>query len=129
METSIPPETPTPAPAIAEPAPVTPRVTLKPIYGALILIAGVLVGVGGFAAYREYRNVSVATFDECVKASGSKMTLMYPGTCTTRDGKTFTQPLSDEERERLRPPAAETPIATPSDQSSVRTLSYSLPSG
>ncbi len=93
---------------------------MKPVYLTLTLIAGVLIGAGGLFAYQEYvRPAPVTSFEECIKANGSQTTLMYPGTCTTRDGKTFTQPVPQEKLDMLVPPTdvpSETPT-TPVPQS------------
>lgn len=68
----------------------------KPIYLTLIIILSILLGAGGLFAYQEYYNEDdITTFDECVKARGSQQLLIYPGICTTKGGKQFTQPIDE----------------------------------
>ncbi len=70
------------------------KLSLRPVYTALILIFGILLGAGGLFAYQEYTASPVVTsYEECVKARGSVIQESYPATCVTRDGKRFVQPL------------------------------------
>lgn len=89
-----------------------------------LLLIGAAIGAGGYFLYSS-RTSPVTSYEACVKANGSQVTLMYPGTCTTKDGKTFTQPISDEEKKRLIPPTVapteSAPVSTPS--------AYSCPPG
>lgn len=104
----------------SESQPPRAQLSLRPITMAMTLIFGILIGVGGLFAYQEYvKQPPITTFDECVKANGSQQLLLYPGVCTTRDGKRFTQPLTEEERARLVPPNQEVPEASgsPTQQS------------
>lgn len=48
----------------------------------------------------------VASYEDCLKAPGSRILESYPERCVTRDGKSFTRPLSYEEKGRLLPPTA-----------------------
>lgn len=62
------------------------------IRNVLLVIFGVVIGVGGYASYVVLKpKPPVTSFEECVKANGSQTTLMYPGTCTTKDGTQFIQ--------------------------------------
>ncbi len=93
---------------------------MRPVYTVLLLIAGVIIGAGGFAAYAEYgRSTAVTTFKECVKANGSQMTAMEPPTCVTRDGKSFTDAAPT--------PAARIPADWVRTDSAVLGITFSLP--
>ena len=94
------------------------------IISAALVLLGVAIGAGGFYWYSATTR-PVTTFDECVKANGSQVTLMYPGTCTTKNGKTFTQPLTDEEKKRLIPPTETPEEPFPTSRSSA----YTCPKG
>lgn len=84
---------PPPVPAIKQ----TPKIPLWPVYTALTLIFGILLGAGGLFAYQEYITAPpVTTYDGCTKATGSLIQESYPATCVTRDGKRFTQPIQDD---------------------------------
>lgn len=78
-----------------KPAPKNiPFLSLRPVYMSLTLIVGVLIGASGLFAYQAYfSQTHISTFDECIKANGSQQLLIYPGICTTRSGKRFTQPI------------------------------------
>ena len=77
-------------------------------FGAVIvLLGGLLLALllgGGFYLYQNYSkdqfNKSVVDFASCARA-GNPVTASYPGTCRTSDGKSFVQPLSDEEKKKL----------------------------
>jgi len=65
-------------------------VSLRPVYAALLVILGICMGIGGLFAYQEYvRPAPVTSYDECVKANGGQVNLMYPPTCITKDGVIF----------------------------------------
>jgi len=74
----------------------------------LVISAIVVVGlVGYWAMSAEEKNIS--TYDECV-AAGNVVATIYPSVCTTKDGRTFDQPISEEDEKKLVPPSAtETP--------------------
>ena len=62
------------------------------VKAALLLISGILLGAAGFASYTILKPSSpITTYEACVSANGSQVTAMYPPTCTTKDGKTFTK--------------------------------------
>jgi len=71
--------------------------SLRPVYIMLVLVFGILLGIGGMFAYQEYIQPSpVTSYEECIKANGNQTTTIYPGTCTTKDGKTYTQTIPEE---------------------------------
>lgn len=80
--------------------------------GAIItLVGGILLACalgGGFLLYQNYSKSqiqkSIVDFDSCVKA-GNPVTASYPGICRTSDGRSFVQPLTDEEKKKLIPPS------------------------
>ncbi len=76
----------------------------------MLLIAGLLL----LAACQKG---AITSYEECV-AAGHPSTLSYPAQCTA-DGKTFTQELSDEEKENLVPPA-ETEPGPPNPENILR---------
>lgn len=96
-----------PAPQPEQTAPNPPpcaRVSLRPIYAVLTGIAGIILGVGGFFAYSEYlSDTPVTSYEECIQANGSQTNLLYPATCTTKDGKVFTQPSDGTDDPGLSP--------------------------
>ncbi len=50
---------------------------------------------------------SVLTWEECLKIPEAKVLQSYQEQCVTPDGRKVTQPLSDSEKQKLRPPAAD----------------------
>ncbi len=73
-----------------------------PIGIVLVIVFFVILVIGIFV--KKQAAIAVDSYDKCVKINGSQVTAMYPGQCTTPDGKTFTQPLSEEEKKDLLPP-------------------------
>ena len=68
-----------------------------------ILAAVVLIGL---KSYRETLTLkSINSYESCIAAQGSRIQESYPATCVTSLGARFTQPLSDEEKQRLIPPS------------------------
>lgn len=47
---------------------------------------------------------TIVTYADCIKAKDSTITLSYPSTCATRDGKRFTEPLEEDADDKLQPP-------------------------
>jgi hypothetical protein len=81
------------------------------ITSGILLVICFLAGAG-FIAYQKIllkQQVSITTYEACIKAPGSMLQTSYPATCVTRGGKQFTQPFSDEERGSLKPPTPKTP--------------------
>lgn len=56
-----------------------------------IVVAIIFVVLSFFAVYiyQGYSNKKINSFDECVKQNGGQVNLMYPPTCTTKDGRSF----------------------------------------
>lgn len=90
---------------IADPPPLasgvpsqSPKLSLRPMYMTLLLVAGIVLGVGGVFGYQEFvSGPTVTTYEECIRAKGSRVQESFPPTCVTRDGKRFTQPTVDDE--------------------------------
>lgn len=90
-------KTPNPTGVTETTPPPAPKLSLRPVYTALTLIFGILLGAGGLFAYQEYIAApEAATYEECIKARGSIIQESYPATCVTRDGKRFTQLLNND---------------------------------
>ncbi|KKU83399.1 hypothetical protein A2973_04530 [Candidatus Gottesmanbacteria bacterium RIFCSPLOWO2_01_FULL_49_10] len=47
---------------------------------------------------------SISSYEQCLEAKNSILQESYPATCITANGKRFTQPLTDEEKQNLLPP-------------------------
>jgi len=93
----------TPPPSIP---PSTSKPAVFPILFVVLILA--LLGATGVFAYQNWqmrqRLNAPTTYEECIKAPGSSLQESYPGTCVTKDGKSFVQPLTDEEKKNLQPP-------------------------
>jgi hypothetical protein len=82
--------------------------TLVKSKNVLVLLLGIMtilsLGLAGFFGYKYWQSQlkPVTSYEECVKANGNQTTFMFPGTCTTRDGRQFTQPLTEEEKKKLQ---------------------------
>lgn len=64
---------------------------------ALLLVAGIVLGVGGVFGYQEFvSSTTVTTYEECIRAKGSRVQESYPATCITRRGERFTQPTIED---------------------------------
>lgn len=71
-----------------------------------ILIAAIVLalGAGGLYFFQKQQAIKkINSFEECAKHY--PVTMSYPGQCHTPDGRTFIQPLSDEEKKKLIPPS------------------------
>lgn len=76
----------------------------------LVLVLGslaVLLAAG--MAYFYYQNQQLIkktplTWEECIKISGSKQLMIYPGICVAPDGRQVTQTLSEDEKKNIQPP-------------------------
>lgn len=69
----------------------------------LLIVLIVIIGVAGYwFVIQKDRNIS--TYDQCMKA-GNKAQETYPRSCVTKDGHSFTEPISPDDR--LVPPSAE----------------------
>jgi hypothetical protein len=47
----------------------------------------------------------ITSYTECLQSKSSKILEMYPQICVTAGGKRFVQPLSDEDMQKILPPA------------------------
>lgn len=72
-----------------------------------IIVLGIGVGIGWFLGNNT--KVPVSSYEECVEAKNSTVSLSYPATCVTRDGKRFIQPLTDEEKGGIQLPPDQNP--------------------
>lgn len=105
--------------------------------GAIItLVGGILLACalgGGFLLYQNYSKSqiqkSIVDFDSCVKA-GNPMTASYPGICRTSDGRSFVQPLTDEEKKKLIPPSTEPSIQETTNEKTYKdtNITFNYPS-
>lgn len=75
----------------------------------LIVGGGVVLAFG--AAVLLYRHVQIqklfstpASYEACVAAKDSRIQESYPATCVTAQGKSFTQPMTDEKNQNLSAP-------------------------
>lgn len=88
---------------------------------AILLVTGVAIASAYFIFYQNQQKLkpinSITDFESCVKA-GNPVTASYPGTCRTSDGKSFVQPLSDEEKKKLDDQfkVLSSPFPSPSDE-------------
>lgn len=71
-----------------------------------ISVTILLTGIAGWGVFQYWLHMptTAISFESCTKERGSTMLLLYPGRCITRDGKSFTQQLTDEEKKNLLPP-------------------------
>ncbi|MBI2022200.1 hypothetical protein HYS93_04985 [Candidatus Daviesbacteria bacterium] len=72
----------------------------------ILLIIGLLVigGIGFWAYQNNFQNFrQIKSFEDCAKA-GYPVMKSYPAQCNTPDNRHFVQQLSDEEKEKLKPP-------------------------
>ncbi len=67
------------------------------------------------------------TWEECLKIPGAITTAMYPGTCNAPDGRSVTQPLSEEEKKNLVPPIADKTAGWKTYTNSVMGFSVKYP--
>ena len=122
---SISPETPitqkSPQPVVQPPvqssAPVKPKNKLTTVL--VIFIVLLSLGAAGFFTYQYIQlkqQTSITTFEECVKASGNMIQTIYPATCVTKDGRRFTQPITEEQQNQLPPDDTENIVEGESGQ-------------
>lgn len=76
---------------------------MKKIVWLLVALIAVIVAVGYWAGVQKERNI--ASYAECV-AAGNAVQTIYPSVCVTKDGRSFTQPISEEDEKKLVPPSA-----------------------
>ncbi len=77
-----------------------------PFMGIIVFF---LLGLSGFLAFQNWQLqkqlMTPTTYEECVASKGSTIQESYPATCVSISGARFTQPMSDEEKKKLLPPA------------------------
>jgi len=105
MENHLPPNQP-----IQSTPPISPAVPIsKPknhvvvwiFVGAVILTIGISIGL---IAGKYFRPSQISSYEECIKANGNQIQLIYPGNCVTKDGRSFREVLTEEEKKNLQPP-------------------------
>ena len=62
-----------------------------------------IIGVGIGLALGKYYPKQISSYEECVKANGNQIQPIYPGICATKDGRSFREVLTDEEKKNLQP--------------------------
>ncbi len=97
--------TPIPPQNLVSVPPPAPKTPIFPIFFVALIL--VLLTVAGVFAYQNWQLRqqlnTLTTYKECLKAPGSILQESYPATCVARNGKSFTQPLTDEEKKKLQP--------------------------
>jgi hypothetical protein len=76
---------------------------VKSITWLLLIAVVALAGLGYLAVVQKEHNIS--TYAECV-AAGNIVQTSYPSVCVTKNGKSFVEPISDEDQHKLVPPSA-----------------------
>src|SRR3989338_2886533 len=97
----------TPIPSVTPVIPTAaPKASRFPIFFVVLIL--ILLTVTGVFAYQNWQMRqqlnAPTTYEECIKAPGSVLQESYPATCVTKDGKSFRQILTDEEKKKLEPP-------------------------
>lgn len=73
----------------------------------ILVISGTVVGTAFlFNKYKQNSlNQKITDYDSCIKLQPNVPRItIYPGVCSAPDGRSFTQPISDEEKRKLVPP-------------------------
>src|SRR5258706_7824016 len=81
------------------------RFPVFPIFLTLLVL--LLSASTAFLAWQNIQlrqQLTPATYEECIKIPSSHIQESYPSVCVTSDGKIFTQPLTDEQKQNLQPP-------------------------
>lgn len=85
--------------------------------GKIIAILTLIMTVaGGFFVWQKNQVEPVSkevSWEECTKDPTARIMESYPARCATDDGKFATQPLSEDEREKLQPPVDQDKIVDP----------------
>lgn len=103
-------------PESTEQTPALPRHTSRlPLILSILCV--ILFASTAFLAYqnwqlREQLNTPT-TYETCIASPGSIIQESYPATCVTKHGARFTQPLTEEEQQKLVPPTEQTTLLTP----------------
>lgn len=125
---------PPPQPIIPMPTPPVAPTKPKNVFLTVLIVIIVLLSLGaaGFFAYRymqQKQQAAITTFEACTKTSGSMVQTSYPATCVTRDGRRFTQPLTDEEQQNLLPPVDTSNFLSCNQPCNVADLPYECQAG
>jgi hypothetical protein len=78
---------------------------MRKIYVAIIVI--ITVCITFFYWNNQQKIAAISNFDECA-AAGYEIMESYPARCMTPDKRSFTQIISDEEKQKLIPPSNDT---------------------
>lgn len=71
----------------------------------IVIIILSLLTFSGVIAYQAFvKQPEPTTYEECIAQNGNQSPAIFPGTCTTKSGKQFTQSLTPEEQEMVKPP-------------------------
>jgi len=87
----------------------------------LIPIAVLVLAVSGLFVWKNKIYPSPKNYQECLLSYNAVLLNMFPGKCTTWLGNTFTQPLTKEQKERLKP--LDAPTASTSATANWKTYS------
>lgn len=79
---------------------------IKPLILSVFWLAFLVLLIMTIISKFSQTKIKVSSYEDCLKAPGSRILESYPERCVTRDGKSFTRPLSYEEKGRLLPPTA-----------------------
>lgn len=93
----------------------------------LVLFLFSLILLARFLSSQE-KIKKIKTFEDCARA-GYPVTTSYPAICHTPDGRSFTQELTPEEKEKLKPPEERPLCTTDSDCQKGFSCWYKLPVG
>lgn len=79
---------------------------LKQIIIIAVLFLFVAIGIIGITAVKSQLSPQPKSYDECIQTPGSHIQETFPEQCVTKNGQTFTRPLTKEEKEKLQAPAS-----------------------
>ena len=66
----------------------------KIFFALLIIFLLSVITISVFQYFLSKQTVLVNSFEECIKIPGVTLQTIYPATCTTPDGKSFTQAIT-----------------------------------
>lgn len=71
-------------------------------FAAIVILIVVIFAIGAYLIYQKsYKPITtievpfIATYEECIKASGSKITGGYPKQCESSEGKTYVEQIAE----------------------------------
>ena len=78
------------------------------------VITALLLVTTGLLAYQVWQKQinQPSTYEECIKIPGSLVQESYPAICVAENGKSFIQPLTEEEQKNLLPPDPKAELET-----------------